>query len=385
MDALLQQALRQSEAARKTTVPWTADNPFPQPYWGFDGGRGHWVAHKASSSLSSSSSSSPPPSPTPSSVPITHLAVLSWNIDFMVPFARARMAAALATVRARLATLPAATAAIVFLQECVGSDLVQIAAADWVRAGYWLTDTDARHWGSGLYGTTTLVDRRLRVDGRCARVHYGATRMQRDALVVDVALPPPPPPAAGSIRRVRTVNTHLESLALEPPYRPAQMARVAALLRGDNDDADDGGPTKTTLTGGFAAGDFNAIQPFDRTLHADHGLRDAFLERGGAEDTAPAYTWGPQAAMAQRDRFGCSRMDKVYYGDGEGGGLRLTGFGRFGEGVELPADAAPEDGKDGETMRRELVALGFERPWITDHYGVWAEFEVRGHEGIAVL
>ena len=48
------------------------------------------------------------------------------------------------------------------------------------------------------------------------------------------------------------------------------------------------------------------------------------------------------------------------------GGLRLRGFERFGADVQL----------EGEDMRAEFRALGFEKPWVTDHLGVMAEFDV---------
>jgi len=110
------------------------------------------------------------------------------------------------------------------------------------------------------------------------------------------------------------------------------------------------------------AGDFNAIQDLDRCLHFNNGLKDAYLELGGEEDSEEGYTWGQQAATSKREQFGCSRMDKVFFC----GGLQLRGFERFGAGVEL-----------GDTKEREeTVRLGFERPWITDHLGVVARFEV---------
>ena len=112
---------------------------------------------------------------------------------------------------------------------------------------------------------------------------------------------------------------------------------------------------------------FNAIQPFDRTLHTDNNLKDAYLEQGGKEDSDDGYTWGQQAATAFRKQFGCSRMDKVYYR----GALKLVEFRRFGQNVEL------RDAK----QRDEIVGLGFEKPWVTDHLGIFAKFEVAQPQG----
>ena len=55
-------------------------------------------------------------------------------------------------------------------------------------------------------------------------------------------------------------------------------------------------------------------------------------------------------------------MDKVYFR----GGLRLRRFDRFGADVQL----------EGEAMQAEFRALGFEKPWVTDHLGIMAEFDV---------
>ncbi|KAI0020699.1 Endonuclease/exonuclease/phosphatase [Xylariomycetidae sp. FL0641] len=335
MDKVFEEAVARVQKAEKppAAVPWKPDEPHPQGLYAFDGA--DWTPCSPSSSSSSSDEQD-----------IPRLALLAWNIDYMLPHAAARMGAALAhlegIVTRHLDTT--STGVVVFLQECLRGDLDAIAGHPWVRARFRVTDRDAAHWGNAAYGTTTLVDRRLPLAGAAPfRVHYAASRMQRDVLCADVRLG-----AAGRV--VRVCNTHLESLAPDPPLRPPQLAVVAEQMRGE------------TLHAAVAAGDFNAVQEFDRRLHADHGLRDAYLEVGGQEDSEEGYTWGQQAATALRERFGCSRMDKVYYC----GGLKLERFERFGAGVEL----------SDETQRREIVELGFERPWITDHYGVMAEFSV---------
>ena len=40
------------------------------------------------------------------------------------------------------------------------------------------------------------------------------------------------------------------------------------------------------------------IEPFDRKLHSDNGLKDAYLELGGKEDSDDGFTWGQQAPKA---------------------------------------------------------------------------------------
>ena len=134
--------------------------------------------------------------------------------------------------------------------------------------------------------------------------------MDRDALFVDVGMwggkgGDDDDTAAAAEKTIRLCNTHLESLALDPPFRPPQVAVFASYMRGGSSEA--GAAAAATPHGAVAAGDFNAIQDFDRTLHADNGLRDAFLELGGREDDPASYTWGQQAATELRERFGCSR------------------------------------------------------------------------------
>ncbi|KAI7214705.1 hypothetical protein KC333_g5857 [Hortaea werneckii] len=169
--------------------------------------------------------------------------------------------------------------------------------------------------------------------------------MERDALFVDLKM-------GEQGKLIRLCNTHLESLALEPPFRPLQMQLCAQYMH------------ESAVDGAILAGDLNAIQDFDRRLHSDNDLKDAYLELGGSEDDAEAgHTWGQQAATAQRQQFGTSRMDKVFFC----GDVMCTAFERFGAGIEL----------QDEGEREEILSLGFDRPWITDHLGVRSEFSLR--------
>ncbi|KAL4746461.1 hypothetical protein BDW72DRAFT_35146 [Aspergillus terricola var. indicus] len=333
MDALMTQAIRSTAEFRKTSVPWTVDEPFLQGYYEFDSATSTWV---------SKATYSPGDAASRDSLVITTIALYTWNIDFILPFAAARMRPALAHFHRMIGLLLPNVAPVIFLQECTPSDLETIAATSWVRDHFYLTDIDPANWATTQYGTTMLVSKRLPIIS-VFRVHYSLTRMDRDAHFIDVTLGP-------EGKRVRLCNTHLESMALDPPYRPPQMQLIAQYMRQDGVDA------------AITAGDFNAIQPFDRTLHVDNNLKDAFLEIGGQEDTEEAFTWGQQATTTQRAQFGCSRMDKVFFR----GAVELVKFQRFGEGVLV----------EGDEEQRQIVELGFEKPWITDHLGVMAEVEV---------
>lgn len=337
MEEIFSKAVARNEALKKTSVPWQPDEPHDQAFHVFDETSQTWIPHKAGGTAHSSSTG------------IDRLALYAWNIDFMLPYAESRMTIALRTLEDLLNSSASqgssTTATVIFLQECTAPDLATIAATPWVRERFLLTDMTTDAWASGYYGTTTLVDKRLPL-AALFRVHYAKTRMERDGLFVDVVMG-----SDDDKKQIRLCNTHLESLDQMPPFRPPQVALVARYLKADGVDA------------GIAAGDFNAIQDFDRALHSDNGLKDAYLERGGQEDSEDGYTWGQQAATSLRDRYGCSRMDKVFY---RGAALELRGFERFGADVQL------EDPEE----REDVVDLGFDKPWITDHLGVKAEFEL---------
>ncbi|KAL4815798.1 Endonuclease/exonuclease/phosphatase [Aspergillus spinulosporus] len=332
MEAITAQAIRNMAALRKTSAPWTLDEPYPQSYYSFDPTTRAWVSKSASAATEQSS---------PHAGGVAAIALYTWNIDFMLPFAAARMRPALACLHELTREHQQNVAPVIFLQECTPSDLETIAATSWVQDHFHVTDIDPSNWATTQYGTITLISMRVSVES-VSRVHYSHTRMDRDALFVDVVV--------GHEKRIRLCNTHLESLALDPPYRPLQMQLIAKYLHQDN------------IYAAVAAGDFNAIQPFDRTLHTDNNLKDAFLESGGKEDTPEGYTWGQQAATTQRAQFGCSRMDKIYFC----GSVKLLKLERFGEGVLV----------EGDEERRQIVKLGFEKPWVTDHLGVMAVFDI---------
>lgn len=108
------------------------------------------------------------------------------------------------------------------------------------------------------------------------------------------------------------------------------------------------------------ASDLNAIEPFDRTLHTDNKLQDAYLPLGGKEDDDEGYTWGYQVPVAMRERFGCSRMDKILFC----GDVQVKAFERIGAGVKIAEE------------KREEVRKAGEQEWVSDHYGVMGDFEV---------
>lgn len=262
----------------------------------------------------------------------------------MLPHANARISAALTHLNSLITPTRSTALTVIFLQEMLASDLDMISMHPEIRTHFHVTDDTPMFWESGHYGTVTLIDKRLPIKD-VFRVHYSDTKMERDALFVDVVHP-------NSEKPIRLCNTHLESLIADPPLRPAQVKLAAKFMHEDS------------VAASILAGDLNAIQPFDKTLHSDNDLKDAYLELGGDEDGAVGHTWGQQAATSLREQFGTSRMDKVFFG----GAIEVAGFEKFGMDVLVEEQDVADD----------LLKLGLEQPWVTDHLGVRADFEVRG-------
>ncbi|KAF2475419.1 uncharacterized protein BDR25DRAFT_391542 [Lindgomyces ingoldianus] len=317
-------------------------NPRPQSYWYHDGTT--WVE----------ATSSPPPTITSSFNP-TKIRLISWNIDILVPFSVERMSAALNYLSSLVSQTPASTPIVIYLQEMGQSDLSQIRDTRWVQEKFYITEYDERNWLSPLCGTTMLVDRRLRVQN-VFRVPW-ISKFERDGLFVDIGLIPLSPSGSPSAsageetpkpNALRLCNCHLESLIADPPIRPLQLSAAATYLREDG------------ISAALLAGDLNAIQPFDHTLHSSNGLKDAYLELGGVEDSDDGYTWGYQIPEYLKGKFGCSRMDKILFR----GEVKAETFERIGMGVMVAEE------------KREEVREAGELEWVTDHYGVMGDFSL---------
>lgn len=319
--------------AKKDDVPWKLDEPFWQPCHSWSGGSWYqaWGFEQQHRDQNFTSALDRP----------RKLALYSWNIDFMLPFAESRMRAAIGHLHDLVQKQSPDTVSVILLAECVESDVELISSDSWVRDTFQLTDLDGTHWQSGHYGTMTLIDRRLPIE-QCFRIHYSKSRMERDGLFVDIVL--------GGEKTVRLCNTHLESLALQPAFRPPQVQLCASYMH------------DPAVSGAILAGDLNAIEEFDKHLHSDNGLKDAYLELGGEEDDAKGHTWGQQAATHLRDRFGTTRMDKIFFR----GDLLCSSFELFGQGIEVTDVSERED----------IVGMGFDKPWITDHFGIKGLFEI---------
>ncbi|PIG81642.1 endonuclease/exonuclease/phosphatase family protein [Aspergillus arachidicola] len=341
------------------------DSPNPQLYYCYNQTTQTWNPVQADTA--------PEPTTTTtintSTTPLKTFTLTTWNIDFQQRCKAERTRAGLNYLSKALLrpnddkTNDVTPINIIFLQEMVPNDLTIIQQTKWIQDNFFITDLNHTQWRSS-YGTTTLIDKRCHVQ-RVFRVPYSTSRMQRDGLFVDLDCQQGG--GTGSeIGTLRLCNTHLESLLSNPPIRPMQLYLASQFMHGS-------GPGETDLPTPHAAilaGDLNAFAPEDLTAPNECGLHDAFLVLGGKDGTEESFTWGQQIPDWLREKFGCSRMDKVLFC----GGLEVDRLERIGAGemvwIEYPdmSDEETEDEK-GEEM------------WITDHLGLSAEFRITGLGG----
>lgn len=173
------------------------------------------------------------------------------------------------------------------------------------------------------------------------RVHYEHTNQERDALCIDLR--------AADSQILRMCSTHLESLIADPPLRPGQLATASKWMH--------------EVDASILGGDLNAIQPFDKTIASENGLKDAYIQLGGKEDAQAGMTWGQMAAIWDRERFGLTRMDKFLYC----GNVEVEHFELFGMDAVV---------KDAEIAKSMIEKCGIEEAWVTDHMGIRADFRV---------
>lgn len=317
--------------------PQQVDPPCGQPFFTFD--------HESKKWISSTSFESTSVIRNDGSLGLSHpaLTVITWNIDFMKPLPDQRMKEALSYLHGNiLSSVPPKNAVIILFQEMTQSDLDLIRHCHWVQRNFHITDPDPHNWRVD-YGTCTLIDKRLHVKD-VFRVRYSATQMGRDALFVDVAFPL----SSYDNKTLRICNVHLESMTT--PLRRPQLATAAHYMK------------DSRVYASILGGDCNAIEKYDRNLHAENNLRDAYLVLGGQEDKYEGYTWGFMSRID--NKFGCSRMDKVLFTKR---GLWVKGLEKFGHNLEL------RDPKEREWLAHETKCHG---GWVTDHLGLRADFNV---------
>ncbi|KAF9238492.1 Endonuclease/exonuclease/phosphatase [Melanogaster broomeanus] len=267
--------------------------------------------------------------PLPSSIRL-----VTWNVDFASKNPKKRLVGALTHIQHQVFGCKTPSErpepCCILLQEVPIAAFTLILTNEWVQRCFIVVPSSTDKWPQGAtYGTATLVARTVPVCGAFS-IDFSNSRMQRNALFVDVKLAVPAPRVAprlsDGIVTLRIANTHLESLPGGARARPEQLRIIAESLE------------EYDLRGGIVCGDMNAIGPSDSTIAEDVGLMDAWL---GDDEEEQGYTWGYQP----RCQFPPGRLDKILWM--ARGGLRVQEPERVGVGAK--------------------IATG---DWISDHYGL---------------
>ena len=120
MDDLVNRAISLAEQNTRTasSVPWKADESWKQTWHLYFTDTQQWMEAQSA------------PTPQQRQQPTKRLALYSWNIDFMLPYTDFRMLAAIRHLESLVQDQQdrEGTATVVFIQECVASDLILIAA-----------------------------------------------------------------------------------------------------------------------------------------------------------------------------------------------------------------------------------------------------------------
>lgn len=103
-------------------------------------------------------------------------------------------------------------------------------------------------------------------------------------------------------------------------------------------------------------------------MNCANNLQDVLLILGGQEDIDESYAWGKQAPAHLREKFECSRVDKVLFC----GGVEVKSLRRIGEGVEAwveyPKSSDDEDEDEDEDTGENV--------WVSDHLGLEVVFRL---------
>ncbi|CAG8125420.1 unnamed protein product [Penicillium olsonii] len=244
----------------------------------------------------------PASSPPEDSAPSTYgkdtpdLVLATWNIDAGSERAADRANEIISSI---ISTEPKVD--IVFLQEVSREALEQILSDDRIRQSWVSSEGDDSSWGTRMFTSVTLVSKarfashgepgkRNHSLGPVWRIKY-PSRFARDAIVCDIFLPRSnESPSASPTRPTRLVNVHLDSLPIQPSFRPQQMAIVSSII--------------SDAGSGLVAGDFNPVLEEDASLVEDNGLVDVWKSLHPQE---AGYTWGVDG----KKRFPPGRLDKV--------------------------------------------------------------------------
>src|ERR1700742_2363375 len=118
MDPKLKLMIELIESKKKPSHPWARQERYAQPYYSFSSSEGSWQEASPSNPSGNSAASA------------GRFSILSWNIDFMLPYTDERMAAALKHLESHVGATSLPT--IIMLQEMLETDLILIRAQPWI-------------------------------------------------------------------------------------------------------------------------------------------------------------------------------------------------------------------------------------------------------------
>lgn len=257
--------------------------PTFQPWHEFDATSAAWTATDSASSTGTPAKSTSLP-----------LVLATWNVDSGARLPEQRISALISRI---LSLRPSVD--VIFLQE-VSKPALRFLLGDPRIQQHWISsEADTANFEGHLFISVALLSRARfghpdespgkATLGRVWRVKY-PSRYGRDALCCDVFLPSSASSQEATITRVRLINVHLDSLAVQPSRRPQQLSIASSLLQ--------------SAGRGLVAGDFNPVLPEDETLIGDNHLVDAWSE---AHPDEPGFTWGVDGKAP----YPPNRMDKI--------------------------------------------------------------------------
>jgi tyrosyl-DNA phosphodiesterase 2 len=264
--------------------------------------------------------------------------LVSWNVNADAPSPKSRMSALLHDVKAKGA------ADVVFLQEVSKEGLMALLEETWIQQNWYTSDADASAFGNQTFISITLVSKMWATThgillGAIWRTSL-PSRFGRDALCCDLILNSPSQHIPGrSSLRIRLINVHLDSLAINPSLRPQQLSICTSYLG--------------AAGRGVIAGDFNPVLPEDDDLVRTNGLTDAWAH---LHPNDPGHTWGVYGEQS----FTPNRFDKVALlnlDPSSMGILETSELGSCGEKTSIEVT--------------ESVA----KAHFSDHFGLWCDID----------
>ena len=330
------------------------------------------------------------------------LRVVSWNIDFMAPRRASRASAAMAHLKEVFGDSPPPL--VIMLQEVHSQSLEAILSHSWIRNNFVLSNVEA----PSRYFTLMMVSQQVQAE-TWFRMPL-PSKMERDALVVDIPVLPPGKEPKHTSQILRLCTTHLESLpeAEGQERRPLQLSQISALLKAP-------ATTHAQIIAGLAGGDMNPISPIDAASHEaeDVRLRDVWedtpappipllkpFQKDLTYGRARGNTWGYQSGGPRARK----RLDKFFYtGSAETVSLSeaqdLTGkIGRLGIAVKTMVEVWESERmelliiKDKPVRKSVVRHVDLDSPrrqkflkngvrkeidtWVSDHFGITVGFRV---------